>query len=99
MGRFLFRMMVAAFIAALLVAGLMMALAPKAHATWKPEYANAPPEVRAWYHEAELTPEAQLRFPFKKCCDHADVVRTQFKVNKTTHGDEWYYLAEGGPGS
>jgi hypothetical protein len=63
----------------------------QAHATWKPEYANNPPEVRAWYQNAELTEAAKIRFPFKKCCDHADVVKTQFHVNKTDGGDEWSY--------
>jgi hypothetical protein len=38
-----------------------------------------------------LTEAAKIRFPFKKCCDHADVVKTQFHVNKTDGGDEWFY--------
>jgi len=63
-----------------------------AGATWKPEYASQPPEVRAWYRNAELTEAARYRFPFKKCCDHSDVVKTKFNVNKTTRGDEWYWL-------
>lgn len=63
-----------------------------ASAEWKPEYASSPPEVREWYRNAELTKAAQGRFPFKKCCDHADVVKTKFKVNTTTNGDEWYWL-------
>jgi hypothetical protein len=67
-------------------------LAAPANATWKPEYAETPPEVQEWYRNAELTDAAKFRFPFKKCCDHADVVKTQFRVNKTTNGDEWYWL-------
>lgn len=67
-----------------------------APATWKPEYAQASPLVQDWYRNAELTAEAQKRFPFKKCCDHADVVRTRFEVNKTSGGDEWFY--EDSPG-
>ena len=44
-------------------------------------------------HAAEWKPEAaKIRFPFKKCCDHADVVKTRFTVNKTNNGDEWYWL-------
>lgn len=54
-------------------------------------YANSP--NRDWYRNAELTPAARARFLFDKCCDHADVFRTQFKVNKTTGGDEWWYLS------
>ena len=32
--------------------------------------------MRDWYKNAELTPQAQKRFAFKTCCDHADVVKT-----------------------
>jgi hypothetical protein len=80
------------------VLGLVLALgaaamiASQAQATWKPEYANNPPEVQEWYRNAELTEAAKIRFPFKKCCDHADVVKTRFNVNKTSKGDEWYWL-------
>ena len=65
------------------------------HATWKPEYANNSPEVQAWYRNAQLTPEAQKRFPFKSCCEKADVVKTQFRVNKTDARDEWYWQRNG----
>ncbi len=64
----------------------------QADARWKPEYANAPQEVRDWYQHAQLTPKARMRFPFKSCCEHADVVKTQFRVNRATSGDEWYWL-------
>ncbi len=64
----------------------------QADARWKPEYANVPQIVRDWYSHAELTPAAQMRFPFKSCCEHADVVRTQFRVNRATAGDERYWL-------
>jgi len=66
-------------------------LAVPVGATWKPEYANQPFEVQQWYRNAELTKAAQTRFPFKKCCDHSDVVKTRFNVNKTSAGDEWYW--------
>jgi hypothetical protein len=69
-----------------------VALASPAGATWKPEYANQPFEVQQWYRNAELTKAAQSRFPFKKCCDHSDVVKTKFNINKTSAGDEWYWL-------
>lgn len=74
------------------VAALLLALLAQASAEWKPEYAQASPEVQDWYRNAELTEAAQLRFPFKKCCDHADVVRTQFRVDRASGGDEWFYL-------
>src|SRR5262249_32092895 len=70
----------------------IIALASPVGATWKPEYANQPFEVQQWYRNAELTRAAQTRFPFKKCCDHSDVVKTKFNVNKTSAGDEWYWL-------
>jgi len=70
----------------------VMAWSVQAPATWKPEYAANPPEVQAWYRNAELTEAAKIRFPFKKCCDHADVVKTKFSVNKTSQGDEWFWL-------
>src|SRR5262245_19664640 len=69
-----------------------MMLASPVGATWKPEYANLQFEVQQWYRNAELTKAAQPRFPFKKCCDHSDVVKTKFNVNKTSAGDEWYWL-------
>jgi hypothetical protein len=73
------------------LAALLMLVA-QAQATWKPEYASNAPEVQAWYQNAELTEAARIRFPFKKCCDHSDVVKTRFAVNKTNNGDEWFWL-------
>lgn len=73
-----------------LLAGLLTLI--PAHARWRAEYAAAAPEVQAWYQNAELTAAAQARFPFKKCCSHSDVVKTRFNVNKTTAGDEWFWL-------
>ncbi len=62
--------------------------------TWKPEYAQAPPEVRQWYETRELTPETRerLHVQWKSCCNHSDVVHTQFKVNTKDGADEWWYL-------
>lgn len=62
-----------------------------AHATWKPEYAQADQAVQDWYKNAELTPEAQKRFGFKGCCDHADVVKTRFQVSKKNGADVWEF--------
>jgi len=59
------------------------------------QYVNAPQEIREWYRNAELTPAAQRRLQWQKCCDHADVVKTQFRVNKSTSDDEWYWLHDG----
>ncbi len=71
---------------------ILLAVAAPAHGTWKPEYASQPIEVQQWYRNAELTDAAQRRFPFKKCCDHSDVVKTHFSVNRTSGKDEWYWL-------
>jgi hypothetical protein len=75
-----------------LVLGLLIG---QADARWKPEYANAPQAVQDWYKAAQLTPKAQMRFPFKTCCEHADVVKTRFRVNRVSAGDEWYWLDGG----
>jgi hypothetical protein len=75
-----------------LAVALVGAFLVQAEARWKPEYASAPQEVQDWYHNAQLTAAAQRRFAFKSCCEHADVVKTQFRVNKATSGDEWYWL-------
>ncbi len=79
----------------LAAAALAAVMLTPADATWKPEYAAASPEVQAWYRNAQLTPEARARFGFQNCCDHADVFRTKFRVNKTTGADEWDYLVDG----
>lgn len=59
---------------------------------WKPEYASLPQEIQDWYKRAELTPAAQERLHIKSCCEHADVVKTKFRVNKTDGADEWEWL-------
>jgi hypothetical protein len=84
-----------ALISFLLLAFVLMAfvtVANQANATWKPEYANASPEAQEWYRTAQLTDAAQQRFGFKSCCAHSDVVKTGFRVNKASSGDEWYWL-------
>ena len=84
------------FIHGLIMASLCLAVHLAAtlagRAEWKPEYASQPQDVRDWYKNAELTTAAQVRFPFKKCCDHADVVRTRFSVSRIDGHDEWSWL-------
>jgi hypothetical protein len=48
-----------------------------------------PPDVRAWYRNTELTDAAQRRLPWKKCCDHSDVVHAQFRVDRSSKDDVW----------
>jgi len=76
--------------AALAVAGALL-LAP-AQARDNGQWEGVPWEIRQWYRDAELTEQAQTRFPFKKCCDHSDTVNTKFKVNKVDGADEWWWL-------
>ena len=80
--------------ALLATAMLCLLVVAPARATWKPEYADADPAVRDWYRSAELTPEAQKRFVFKTCCDHADVVKTRFRVSKRDGADVWEFWDE-----
>jgi hypothetical protein len=75
-------------------------LAAHAHATWKPEYTQLSQEVRDWYKSQELNPAARQRLgvAWKSCCEHGDVVRTQFRVeqNGSAYGhDTWFYLKDG----
>lgn len=70
---------------------VLIVAAPPTAARWKPEYAQASPEVRDWYKAQELTPAAQLRFHFKSCCDNSDRVKTRFAVSKLSGADQWFY--------
>jgi hypothetical protein len=85
----------AAAIALLVFGGGSACFICRADATWKPEYANAPQAVQDWYRNAQLTDPAQKRLGFKSCCAHSDVVKTTFRVDKTTGNDEWYWLYDG----
>jgi hypothetical protein len=64
-------------------------------AKWKPQYASAPQEVQDWYKSRKLTEAAAKRFAFKSCCDGSDKVETQFRVDRATGGDKWYYQMDG----
>ncbi len=64
-------------------------------ADWVPEYAQAPQWVQDWYRNAQLTDAAQKRFPFKNCCDHSEVAKTQFAVRIVDGQDEWHWLDRG----
>jgi hypothetical protein len=52
-------------------------------------------QMQAWYSEVEIMPEARKRLPWTKCCNKAEIVKAQFRVEKTTNGDEWYYWTNG----
>ena len=66
-----------------------------AHAAFGQEWSKDP-KVREWYNNASLTPAAHARLGYSSCCKYGDVVRTQFRVNRTNGQDEWWYLAKEG---
>lgn len=78
-------------LAALSVFAVLLVTSTRCHATWKPEYASQPQEVRDWYESRELTAAARDRFHFKSCCAHSDVVKTKFKVGGAGN-DQWRWL-------
>lgn len=51
-----------------------------------------------WYADAEITDAARERLgvQWQKCCNHAEVFRTEFRVNKEDGDDEWWYLTKAG---
>jgi hypothetical protein len=67
-------------------------MATRVYAKWKPQYAEASQEIQNWYKSRKLTEAARKRFAFGSCCDGSDKVETQFKVDKATGDDEWFYL-------
>jgi hypothetical protein len=81
---------------AVALAMLLLVLGMRAHATWKPEYAQNSPEVRDWYKGQTMTKETWHRLgepSWHSCCEHGDVFKTQFRVGPGAHGeDEWWYL-------
>ena len=80
------------WLAALICALAMIALLSPGFSRWRPEYAELPQATREWFRTRTLTPAAQARFNFSNCCDHADVVDTKFRVDKTTGNDQWWWL-------
>jgi hypothetical protein len=47
-----------------------------------------------WYEQQKINPEAvaRLGISWTSCCNHADVFKTQFRVNRDTAEDEWWHL-------
>jgi len=71
---------------------MLLLLTAIANAHWKPEYAQNDKATKDWFESRTLTPAAEAEFHFHSCCNNADRVQTQFKVNKVNGADEWYYL-------
>lgn len=76
------------------VALLLLQFLSSASAHWKPEYASNPPQWQEWYETRQLTDATRQRLGvgFRSCCKHSDVVRTQFRVDRTSGRDEWWWL-------
>ena len=50
----------------------------------------------SWFDRQTLNPPTmkRLNVGWNSCCLGSEVVKTQFRVDKTSNGDEWYYLKE-----
>src|SRR5260370_2688621 len=50
-----------------------------------------------WYEQQTLNSATmkRLNVGWNSCCLGSEVVKTQFRVNKTTSGDEWFHLKDG----
>ena len=85
-------------LAAAIGAALILLTAKYARATWKPDYANSPPDWIAWFTDAQLTDQARMRFAFKNCCEKADRFKTAFRVEsgrwRYLSGNEWKDIPE-----
>ena len=78
-----------------LMLAIVTLLPVASQAKWKPQYASASQEVQDWYKSRKLTEAAAKRFAFKSCCDGSDKVETQFRVDRATGEDKWYYQKDG----
>jgi hypothetical protein len=77
----------------LLLATSLMPVATQGR--WRPQYAQVSQEAQDWYKSRKLTDAAAKRFAFKSCCDGSDKVEPQFRVDKGTGEDKWYYQKDG----
>lgn len=69
---------------------LLVLLSSPVIARWKDSYADAPPDVKAWYRRQTTTAETRKRLGatwYKFCCDDADTVEA--KVDK--RDGHWFY--------
>lgn len=66
-----------------------------AHADWE----GSP--YKGWAEKQQVAPAARQRMYCPEvvapddcsCCDGAEIVKTQFRVSKTTGGDEWWFVS------
>jgi hypothetical protein len=54
-------------------------------------------QTGSWYDQQTLNFDTikRLNVGWNSCCLGSEVVKTQFRVNKTSYGDEWFYLKDG----
>jgi hypothetical protein len=54
-------------------------------------------EVRQLVRAANAQPATMKRLAvgWDSCCLGSEVVKTQFRVDKTSYGDEWFYMRDG----
>lgn len=69
----------------------LLALSTTAHAT---DYANSP--YKGWADKQQVTDAARPRFNCTpdgscSCCDGAEIAKTQFRVDRVTAADQWWY--------
>lgn len=83
-------------LAALVFAWVVVLNKARGHDTL--HYIQAPADWQKWFSEALTTPESRPRlatqgFIWHSCCNHADRVKTQFKVSENKpYEDQWHYL-------
>jgi hypothetical protein len=53
--------------------------------------------TEGWFERQTLNAATMQRLAvgWNSCCLGSEVVKTQFRVDKTTYGDEWYYIKDG----
>lgn len=81
-----------------IVLAYMMLFMRGGFAEWKPEYAQASPQVQEWYKNQKINPEARARLNvgWTSCCDESDHFKTRFRMlsDGSKYGVETYeYLA------
>jgi hypothetical protein len=55
-----------------------------------------PAWAEGWFDRQMLNPATvkRLNVGWNSCCLGSEVVKTQFRVNRTSYGDEWFYLKD-----
>ena len=56
-----------------------------------------PARPDSWFERQTLNPPTmkRLNVGWNSCCLGSEGVKTQFRVNRTSNGDEWFYMKDG----